>query len=682
VRLALAVGLAALALSLGLVLSRSPQVLAGTNGVSDKLVATNLYSGEQLACQRRQTLPRGTDAIRVSLLANAGPTVAIRVLAGSRVLSEGERAAGWGTTESVTVPVRRVRQTIADASVCVELGAALGPVQVNGVLSPSATGRQTATPRLEYLRPGPSSWFSLIPSIARHMGIGRAPTGAWIAYLAIAVMIAAAAITTGLVLRPGVPRAAWACALVAVLSALSWSLIVPPFQAPDEPSHFAYTQLLAETGALPSSGDGIFSAEEEAALRGLHQLRVQWHPEVQTISTPAERRQLAEDLAQPLSRVGPGDAGDAASQPPGYYALATIPYHLGAGGTLLERLQLMRLLSVLMAGITALFVFLFVREALPSAPWAWTAGGLAAALTPLLGFTSGAVAPDSMLCAVSAAIFYCLARAFRRGLTRRLALALGALTALGLVTMLSFVGLAPGIALGLLAAGLLRRGGGGDSRGRVCRTLALTLALALSPVLAYAVGNLLAHRHTLGFVSSVAHQLGGQSATEALSYAWQLYLPRLPGMHDYFPGVSTIRQLWFARAVGDYGWFDTAMPVWVQNLALIPAGAIAILATRGAIAHRATLRARLPELLTYLALTIGLLALIGLYAYDGRELQGGGYFQPRYLLPLLPLAGLWLALAARGAGRRAGPAAGALIVVLFLAHDIFSQLQVAARFYG
>jgi hypothetical protein len=41
-----------------------------------------------------------------------------------------------------------------------------------------------------------------------------------------------------------------------------------------------------------------------------------------------------------------------------------------------------------------------------------------------------------------------------------------------------------------------------------------------------------------------------------------------------------------------------------------------------------------------------------------------------------------LVLAARGAGRRWVPAVGALIVVQFIAHDIFSQLQVIARFYG
>jgi hypothetical protein len=43
---------------------------------------------------------------------------------------------------------------------------------------------------------------------------------------------------------------------------------------------------------------------------------------------------------------------------------------------------------------------------------------------------------------------------------------------------------------------------------------------------------------------------------------------------------------------------------------------------------------------------------------------------------------LWLALAARGAGRRWGPPVGALIIVLFLGYDIFSQLLVVSRFYG
>jgi 4-amino-4-deoxy-L-arabinose transferase-like glycosyltransferase len=120
----------------------------------------------------------------------------------------------------------------------------------------------------------------------------------------------------------------------------------------------------------------------------------------------------------------------AASEPPVYYALQTIPYALASSGSLLDRLALMRLLSALIAGVTALFCYLFVREAVPGVRWAWTVGGLSVALMPLLGFMSGAVNPDAMLYAVCAALFYALARAFRRGLTLRLAVAIGLLGAL------------------------------------------------------------------------------------------------------------------------------------------------------------------------------------------------------------------------------------------------------------
>jgi hypothetical protein len=49
---------------------------------------------------------------------------------------------------------------------------------------------------------------------------------------------------------------------------------------------------------------------------------------------------------------------------------------------------------------------------------------------------------------------------------------------------------------------------------------------------------------------------------------------------------------------------------------------------------------------------------------------------------MLGLWGLVVALAARGAGRRWGPVVGTLLIVLLFAHDLFSQLQVIARYYG
>jgi len=477
-----------------------------------------------------------------------------------------------------------------------------------------------------------------------------------------------------------IPRAAWICALIAALNAACWSIITPPFQAPDEPAHFAYVQQIAETGRLPTSASVNFSEEEEVALRDFRLGEVRWHPENHPIDTEAEQRRLEEDLAEPLQRVGSGGAGVAASEPPLYYALQTIPYFLGSSGTLLDRLELMRLLSALMAGLTALFVYLFIREALPGAAWAWAVGGLGVALAPMLGFMSGVVNPDAMLYAVSAASFYLLARAFRRGLTPRLAIAIGVVTAIGLLTKVNFVGLVPGIVVGLVVLAIRAAR---TSRSTAYRSLALALVIPATPVCLYVVVNLFSNRPGLGVLSSGIDLTSGHgSVLGEISYIWQFYLPRLPGMANDFPGIFTTRQLWFDRSVGFYGWLDTTFPVWVENLALIPAALLAILGIRALVGVRATLRRRLVELGVYTLISVGVMALVGADGYVRFPRDVSAYAEPRYLLPMLSLLGAALVLSARGAGRRWGPAVGAVIVVLFLAYDMFSQLQVISRFYG
>jgi hypothetical protein len=149
-----------------------------------------------------------------------------------------------------------------------------------------------------------------------------------------------------------------------------------------------------------------------------------------------------------------------------------------------------------------------------------------------------------------------------------------------------------------------------------------------------------------------------------------------------FPGLFPTRQIWFDRSVGFYGWLDTEFPVWAENIALIPAALLTILGIRALIGVHATLRRRLLELATYALMSLGVIALVGSDSYLKFPGQAGTYAEPRYLLPMIPLVGAALALSARGAGRRWGPAAGVLIVVLFLGWNIFSQLQVISRFYG
>jgi 4-amino-4-deoxy-L-arabinose transferase-like glycosyltransferase len=294
---------------------------------------------------------------------------------------------------------------------------------------------------------------------------------------------------------------------------------------------------------------------------------------------------------------------------------------------------------------------------------------------------SGAVNPDAMLYAVSAAIFYLLARAFRRGLTPKLAIAIGVVTGIGLLTKSNFIGLVPGIVVGLIVLGLREARA---SRRTAYRTLALALAIPAIPACAYIFANLLSNRPTLGALSGGIHTGSGQgSVLGDIEFIWQIYLPRLPGMATAFPGILPLREIWFDRSIGLYGWLDTPFPLWVDDVALIPAALLAILGIRELIARANRLRSRLVELAVYAVIAAGLLILIGATSYG--EFPGmafTGFAEPRYLLPLLPLVGAWLVLSARGAGRRWGPPAGAVIVVLLLAHDVFSQLQVLARYYG
>ena len=110
----------------------------------------------------------------------------------------------------------------------------------------------------------------------------------------------------------------------------------------------------------------------------------------------------------------------AAPEPPLYYALEAIPYRAR------ERRDAARPARADAAAVGAAggrdgAVRVPVRARVPAGrPWAWTVGALGAALTPLLGFVSGGVNPDALLFAICAALFYALARAFRRGLTPRL----------------------------------------------------------------------------------------------------------------------------------------------------------------------------------------------------------------------------------------------------------------------
>jgi hypothetical protein len=198
------VGLLLVVAALGVVLSRSRLTVTGTNSTPANPTSIAAKGGTS-GCQPSGTLPEGTSAIRVSVAANAGPRVTLTALSGGRVVTRGERDAGWGIAETVTVPVNRVPRTTPNTEICIAFGPAVGPIPINGapvrIAIPGGGTREAVRFRVEYLRQAHSSWWSMVSSVARRTGFGHAPGGTWIVFLLIAVMITVAILASRLVLR-------------------------------------------------------------------------------------------------------------------------------------------------------------------------------------------------------------------------------------------------------------------------------------------------------------------------------------------------------------------------------------------------------------------------------------------------------------------------------------------------
>jgi 4-amino-4-deoxy-L-arabinose transferase-like glycosyltransferase len=295
---------------------------------------------------------------------------------------------------------------------------------------------------------------------------------------------------------------------------------------------------------------------------------------------------------------------------------------------------------------------------------------------------SGAVNSDALLFAASALLFLCLARVLRRGLTPRRALATGAALAIGLLTKLTFIGLLPGT-IAVLTLVVVRAPP--DTRRRILLLAAGSVAVGVVPVGLVALLNIAVwHRAAIGLVSGNLTAASGGSLVEKLDYLWQFYLPPLPGMHTIpYPG-STLWDIWVKGFVGSYGWLDTHFSHRVYVVACVVLALVTGLCLRTLVARRDAVRARLPELVAYTLLALGILVLVAAQGYASdrifHETFANG--QARYLFPLLPLYGAILALATRGAGTRLAGVLGVAIVVLAFAHDLFSQLLVIARFYA
>ncbi len=205
VKAVIAGGLLLCGVALAVTLSHSPIAVSAMNFPVRSLVLEPRRGLD--VCQSGETLPRGTSAIRLRILADVGPRVTLEVFEHNRVIARGEQASGW-IGGAVTVPVRAPSVSRSPVTVCFRLF-------LNGKEAVELLGQQTSRAlaarshgsplsgrlSIEYLRPSHSSWLSLAPQVARRMGLGRAASGTWSVVLVVVLMAGVALLSARVLLR-------------------------------------------------------------------------------------------------------------------------------------------------------------------------------------------------------------------------------------------------------------------------------------------------------------------------------------------------------------------------------------------------------------------------------------------------------------------------------------------------
>lgn len=177
-------------------------------------------------------------------------------------------------------------------------------------------------------------------------------------------------------------------------------LSIPPWQHPDEPTHFEHVRMIAETGRLPAPSDVSLPIRREIAASMLQ------HQFWRGIQQPT-----LDDKT--LSTVGTSPLGIyTLTQPELYYIVAALWLKLWLGLPVDLQLYLVRMLSVLMSLIVITCGYFVARLLNPAQPYVATA--VCAFLVFMPGYTDimSAVSNDALVNSLGAVFILLMAFAF------------------------------------------------------------------------------------------------------------------------------------------------------------------------------------------------------------------------------------------------------------------------------
>jgi hypothetical protein len=471
---------------------------------------------------------------------------------------------------------------------------------------------------------------------------------------------------------------------VAALELACWITFAPPWQAPDEPAHFAYAQHLAEVGHPPSKGFPQTGAGSESTQQGTAE---NWFNLRTTLGQAGVRplwdkvdlqrfRELQPKLP-PTARSDGYGPNAIAQNPPIYYAYETVPYEVVGAGNILTTVFWMRVWSGILFLLTVAFTWLAAGELFGRQRWLQTLAAGAVALLPQLAYMGSVINPDTALATEWTAFTWLALRLVRRGPSPGRVLALALPVALSVVTHgrgLSLV--APG-AVALAVAFVRHR----SFNWRIAGATAGALVL-IGAALLWAF-HITTTSGGSAYGGEARFGAGGFSAKGFFNYVWQFYLPSLPGMDPKIGPDYGFNQVFIYSFFGAFGSLEVAFPGWVYDwlhtAELVGLAALLVLAW---VRRRDVFRSWGP-ILVMAAMVVSLLFILHFVAYrDMLGQPGDPVLVGRYVLPLVSLWALAIAAVAGSLPRRAGVALATAVIVAGALLQVAGLGLTLTRFYA
>ena len=349
------------------------------------------------------------------------------------------------------------------------------------------------------------------------------------------------------------------------VTGLAYSLVVPPFETPDEIYHYAFARHLAAGNGLPVQGpEKTGPWEQEGSQPPLYYGLV-------ALATAGIDQGGLDSFAVQNPRANLGDPHQPGNKNFMLYSAQRRPL---VGVNL--ALHVGRWISLVLGTLTVVFTYLLARRAFPADKWSRLLATALVATIPQFAFLSASLSNDNMITVVSAASLVSLAalvgRTKRKGILWWEWVGLGLLLGLGALSKLQGLGL---LVLAAYTFALYAR------RQNAWGTLIPGAFWVAGVVLIVAgwwyIRNLLLYGDPFG-------------TTNLLSVTGQRVEPlTLSGLYGELRGLQM--SFW-----GIYGWFSILLPSWTYTLfelltALAASGAV-IVCVRSLRASRASFAPR------------------------------------------------------------------------------------------